>query len=113
VVQGASSYCASIRVPATVTITAGISSYELNNDIRVFPNPAADEVSLLFENSLNASALVELTDITGRVVSKWTIEKPTKEQTVQLNVNTFSAGTYLLNITSNGKKSVQKLVLTK
>ena len=113
VVQGASSYCASIRVPATVTITAGISSYELNNDIRVFPNPAADEVNVLFENNLGASAIVELSDITGRVVNKWTIEKPTKGQTVQLNVNAFSAGTYLLNVTSNGKKSVQKLVLTR
>ena len=113
VVQGASSICESPRVPAVVTITTGINSYYLNNDIKIFPNPAADEVNLEFESSLNTSALVELTDITGRVVSKWTIDKPMQGQSVLLNVSSFSAGTYLLNITINNKKAVQKLVLTK
>jgi hypothetical protein len=114
VVQGANTICESQRVPVIGTIgTTGINSITENNGIQVYPNPASGSVNVTFQTALSSTAVVELTDIAGRLVSTWSIDKPTQGQNVKLNVSEVNAGTYFLNITTDTNKTVQKLVLTK
>ncbi len=106
--------CTSSRVPVVAMIgTTGINSLAYNNGIQIYPNPATAEVYVTFENNVSSVALVQLTDVAGRVVGNWSFDKPAQGQKLELNVNSISAGTYLLNISTDGKKAVQKLVITK
>ncbi len=106
--------CTSPRVPVIGTIgSVGIDNVSINNGIQVYPNPASGSVNVTFQTALSSTAVVELTDIAGRTVSTWSIDKPTQGQNVKLNVSDVNAGTYFLNITTDAKKTVQKLVLTK
>jgi ASPIC and UnbV/Secretion system C-terminal sorting domain/FG-GAP-like repeat/Ig-like domain CHU_C associated len=114
VVQGGNTVCTSPRIPVVATIgTTGITNVVENNGISIYPNPASEVVNVTFAGASNSVALVELTDVTGRVVATWSIDKPTAGQNTKLNVSTIAAGSYLLSIKTDSKKVVQKIVLTK
>ena len=106
--------CTSPRIPVIATIgSVGIDNVTINNGIQVYPNPSTGLVNVSFVNGVNSMAVIELSDVTGRLVSTWSIDKPTAGQNVQLNVSDVNAGTYLLTIKAGTEKTVQKLVLTK
>ncbi len=114
VVMPSPTVCTSSRVPVVATIgSVGINSVANDNGIQVYPNPASGQVSVTFNNNVTTAALIQLTDVTGRVVGNWSFEKPTQGQKQELNISSISAGTYLLSITADGNKTVQKLVINK
>jgi len=93
------SSCASFNV-------LGIGDFQLKN-IRVFPNPVKDKVTLLgFENT-TSNLNISLFSITGKKIFKKTLTAHTPE----LNLKSLSAGVYLLDIsTTNGEKKVFKII---
>lgn len=114
VVERAPAVCNSPRVPVLANVTStGITPYDSNNGVQIYPNPANGEVNVKFENTITSVALVELTDIAGRVVKSWSLEKQIAGQETKLNVAGISAGTYLLSIKTDAKKVVQKIILTR
>jgi hypothetical protein len=114
VVQGGSQTCTSSRATVVATIgSVGIGALSNTNGVEVYPNPAVGEVNVKFDNAQSQVTTIELTDVTGRLVKTWSVDKPVSGQEVQLNVTEFNAGTYFLNIKTDSRKLVQKLMLTK
>jgi len=114
VVMPSPTICTSSRVWANATIgSAGVGALTNNNGIEVYPNPTSSDVFVTFQNNISSTALVQIADVTGRVVGKWSFDKPSAGQKSQLNTNNISAGTYLMTITADNKKTIQKLVITK
>jgi hypothetical protein len=114
VVQGGSQTCISPRVPVVATIgSVGIGALSNTNGVEVYPNPAVGEVSVKFDNGQSSATTIEMNDVTGRLVKSWSVDKPVAGQEVKLNVTEFSAGTYFLNIKTENRTLVQKLMLTK
>lgn len=114
-VQSGSTVCTSPRtaVTATVTTTTGITAATENNGIQIYPNPATDEVNITFQAAAEGRTTVELVDITGRIVRTAAIENATAGQNIRMDVNDLSAGSYTVNIKSDTRNLIQKLVLTK
>lgn len=114
-VQTSPTVCTSVRVPVTATVTTstGITSLTETNGVQVYPNPATSEVNILFSADMDGTTVIELSDLTGRIVRTMSIEKATTGQTAQLDVNDLAGGTYFINIRTNTKNLVQKLMLTK
>ncbi|MGZ4116924.1 MAG: FG-GAP-like repeat-containing protein, partial [Bacteroidia bacterium] len=115
-VQAPSVSCTSVpRVPvvATVSTATGITALSGNNGVSVYPNPASSEVNVTFSTDMNSRTTIELTDLAGRLVRTWNIEKPVQGQTTLLDVNEMKAGTYFITIKNDTRKLVQKLILTK
>nr|MDQ3046852.1 T9SS type A sorting domain-containing protein [Bacteroidota bacterium] len=114
-VQAPSYNCISARTPVTATVTSsvGINTFDSDNIVSVYPNPASDLVNILFGSAVNASAVIEMTDLTGRVVGSWSVENALQGQTKQLNVAAMSAGTYFVTVKTGTDKMIQKLILTK
>lgn len=114
-VQAPNVVCTSARtaVTATVTTTTGITASNESNGIQVYPNPASDKVNVLFDATMDGRTTVELSDVTGRVVRTIAIENAVAGQTIHMDVNDLSSGSYMISVKTDTKNLVQKLMLTK
>ena len=82
-----------------------------NNIIEVYPNPAKDELSIQFDNVIEGTAIIELFDLTGKLIYNTSINTDLKLQT--LNISSLKAGMYNLRISGNNITKNQKLVIIK
>lgn len=114
-IQGANTVCVSApRVPVTATVTTatGITAATAGT-VNVYPNPASTTVNVEFGNDMTSTTVVEITDVTGRLVKTTSVANPAQGQTVSLNVSELNAGSYFITIKNETQTLVQKLVLTK
>ncbi len=79
--------------------------------IRVFPNPANDKLYIVFDNTNEGMATVEMFDLTGKLVYQTTINATIKLQTI--NINDIKKGIYSLRISTNNNIYNQKIVIIK
>lgn len=80
------------------------------NFIGVFPNPADDDVVILFASDNTAPVAMEFTDLAGQVLATKEIIPEIGLNKIKLSLNSVSSGLYFVKL-NNGKKSfVKKLV---
>jgi len=90
---------------------AGISDM-LNETLRVYPNPAQDVVHVAFDAN-NADYFISISDLQGRIVQQNTFSSLSGSQDIDLSVSDLSAGSYVINITSNGVTTSKNIVVKK
>lgn len=84
----------------------GIGDFQLKN-IRVFPSPAKDNITILGHENETADLNIELFSITGKKIFK----KNISSNNHVLSLKSLSAGVYLLDITTlDGAKKVFKII---
>lgn len=88
--------------------SSGIIKTNSNTDIKIYPNPAKDKVSIEWNSNHTTTALVIVTDVTGKIVSKTTVEANGK---AEVNFWQLQKGIYFVTIESDGSRQTQKLVL--
>lgn len=84
-----------------------------NNDftnvkpIKIYPNPAKDNITILIKNSNDTELDLKLVSITGQIVYKKS--KTLKNNSLSLNINNLTPGVYFLNIKNivNGYKIIK------
>lgn len=79
-----------------------------SSEVKVFPNPATDIVSISLKTSSNNASLF-IYDTMGRLVKQQNLEN---EKLMNLSVEGFQPGVYYLKI-SDGKKQVTKKLIVK
>jgi len=114
-IQTATTNCVSARVPVTATVSTatGITAASENNGVLIYPNPASTYVNVEFGYNMNSLTVVEITDVTGRLVKTHSISNPVQGQIVNVDVADLNAGSYFITIKNDTQKLVQKLVLAK
>jgi hypothetical protein len=90
---------------------AGVNEM-LNSTLRVFPNPANDVVHVAFDAN-NADYSINISDLQGRNIQQNVYSALSGAQDITLNVSDLSAGTYVVQITSNGVTSTKNIVIKK
>ena len=91
----------------TLSCTVSVPEIDYNNEINVFPNPATDVVTILFQNNQNGEII--LTDVYGKTSYS---EKIYNQNSITLNLAPYSSGVYLLKIINqNGKKSASTKII--
>lgn len=106
-----SGYQKSCYQEITVSIDSCVSINENNNNIfvSVSPNPVNDFLSIqVAASNDNASSVMEIMSIEGRLMFKETIDKT--NFTKEVNVASFSNGIYVVKLTSNNNVVVKKFV---
>lgn len=88
----------------TVNACTGINELNKNNNITVYPNPNTGIFTVEFVNSNNNS--VEVTDMTGRVISTTTSDS----QKVDVNISNFASGVYYVKAKNADSASTYKIV---
>ncbi len=122
------------HVPLAATYTlvtslgagSGSGAYYLNNPIivsineltkdnevsfQVYPNPANESINIVSNNTLSK---IEVIDVTGKLIVTRNLQLENNlEKTVNLNVDDFVNGLYLIRITSsNGATETKKITIT-
>jgi hypothetical protein len=69
------------------------------NEITVYPVPASSmSVTLSIKNPMEKTMMLRIFNSIGQLVSQQQIDTPGRNEEIQINISTFSAGVYLLRI---------------
>ena len=81
------------------------------NSIQLYPNPAIDEVNVLYNVASDASnTMIEISDVAGRSIGKYAAT--TNNNLMKINTQSFKKGVYYVMLVVNGKNcKVEKLVI--
>ena len=93
--------------------TAGIARLQNTPSVfNVYPNPAADLVSISTELKETANLLIDVTDIAGKQVAIISDEKQTSGMlTKQFNTAVLPNGIYFVRVNINGTTTTQRLAV--
>lgn len=93
-------------------ITTGLSySQRLEQLMTVFPNPTDGLLYLKFDQSLNEAVVIDLIDLTGKMIQSRQFE-PGKEQ-FQLDLSNLVAGVYHLRVKTEHAFFSKRIILSK
>jgi hypothetical protein len=77
------------------------------NTLKVYPNPANDEVSFTFSSTPSADTKITLTNMLGQVI---TTQHVTNSNTV-ISTSTLAEGVYIYSVQSNGTVNTGRIVV--
>lgn len=101
-VKGEDVTCVSARVPALAEITLTGISETASNSFSVYPNPASEYI--MIDAAGKSITLVELTDLTGRLVRSIQFPKG-NNSSIRLNLEGLASGQYQLLLTQSDRKT--------
>ena len=81
------------------------------NVLNIWPNPAKESLNFKFASTSDASCLVELIDLQGRIVYSQNIMGGAANIKGEINTSSYSKGVYFLNLSQGNQKSYKKVVL--
>jgi hypothetical protein len=94
----------------SVSVFTGVNTLTASAGYEVYPNPTSDNVYIKFNSGdIGNSALISITDVTGRVISE-TTTKVGNELIVPMNVTAMPAGMYFVKIVSGNTIQISKFV---
>ncbi|MDB9883070.1 T9SS type A sorting domain-containing protein, partial [Bacteroidia bacterium] len=102
--------CGSDTVEKVVAHTAGVETFNSGN-IKVYPNPASNNLSIVSEGLESIDAVV-LFDVYGQTILSY-IEVSSSVKNVTLDVSALASGTYYVDIVTSKSKVVKRVVITK
>ena len=85
---------------------SAINEVEPRNELLVYPNPATDQITVVFANQ-TAWESIMITDVSGKVV----YTTPVNNDQITISVNGLEAGIYFITSISKSETAVQKLVV--
>jgi hypothetical protein len=88
---------------------------ELSNEfgMSVYPNPTNTNTTVSFDLNNEATAAVNVTDLSGKVVFSTTLGTVNGSQNVTIDTQSLTSGVYMVNLSVDGAVSTQKLVVRK
>jgi hypothetical protein len=94
-------------VPLSVNVVLGTSPQLIEQQVKIFPNPADDKLTIQFGETRVTTKRVALIDVQGKTL----IDNITEDDLLQMNVNELAAGLYLLKITVGNHAVVKKIII--
>jgi len=86
-------------------LVTGLFDSPQNLGLTLYPNPAEKELSVDFDLSSNQLLHVEIVDLLGKVVGSYSIQGKEGKNTVLLNTQLLSKGTYNIELTGENVSS--------
>jgi hypothetical protein len=83
-------------------------------ELSVYPNPTSNQINFSYEFGSNEAATVTLRDLLGKTVLQRDLGKGISgKQSYSLDINSLQNGIYFLELSSNGVKSINRVVVQK
>lgn len=103
----------SVTGSARIIILEPLATEEVvQDDVRIFPNPANEQLSVEFLSPRPSNSVISLIDLTGKVLQKNT-SKVSEGQQEMIDLKPYASGTYILQIQSGEKSIKRKLMINK
>jgi hypothetical protein len=88
---------------------AGVHDLEnFNMEFLLYPNPSDKDITIKYSYMNSTDAEIEIYDYLGKMVYNRTSKKESSEE--KINIESFSAGCYLIKVSANGKEFIKKLI---
>lgn len=91
-------------------IVTGLNEEQLVNSTRVYPNPTASSTHISFENDYRGIVELKLTDAVGKPAKQIKLRKSEALLVYELEITSFPAGLYILEITCEKAKTVHRII---
>jgi len=89
---------------------AGVNEVSFANTCKVYPNPATNNIKIEASNIGGGAALLNITDITGRMVLEKNLGDGINTINTTVDVGSLQTGIYLVTLTEGDKQFTTKLV---
>jgi hypothetical protein len=90
-----------------------IKENEVNWGISVYPNPVGDELRIRFETEKPGDFLIEVQDVTGRLISQVQHKQVNPGDIILVNTSSYTTGVYFLKVLTPDHKQMQVTSLRK
>ncbi len=108
-------YNAPIKTNTTLNTLVAVNEVNkiaaINDFFKVYPNPAANTVSIQIDCTTPANAQMNIADISGRTLISKTLDLQAGLQTITQSLNQLANGIYFVTLNMDGKLQTQKLVV--
>jgi hypothetical protein len=91
-----------------ILITAVEENLETVVKVTIYPNPASDNINIIFEEPLDNEVKLYLLDSQGRLIKTDVIENATTE--TEINLQNIASGVYYLKLIKGNLSNVYKVV---
>jgi hypothetical protein len=81
------------------------------NTIRLYPNPVANELTVLLNEQVSGKVVIQIIDVTGKVIR--TQEVNAAVQTVKMDVTELANGMYTLTVQGENQNASKHFVISK
>lgn len=92
-------------------ILVGFKDFDENTQLKIFPNPTNDIISIQGQLKSNEVAHIEIRSFTGQIVIKESIENSLGRIDKNYSLSKFAKGIYLLGIQVGDRKISKKIIL--
>ena len=92
-----------------VCSTNSVYDQAFASNINIFPNPTIDVINVSFDEALNTTTEIKLTDLTGRVLYMKEYSEIPAGRKECIDMSQFSAGMYFVKIRSDEKEYVSRV----
>jgi hypothetical protein len=94
----------------TISFSMSVNQNLISNGIKIYPNPAQDQVWIEIMNATNSSVRVEILSMDGRLLFENETSKSGLTKT-KVDLYNFASGVYFVKAISESKTTIQKLVI--
>jgi hypothetical protein len=102
--------CVSDRVEVTVTVVS-IDEIEGLTSFNVYPNPTSDVLNLELELTGSKDFVMELIDLTGRIIEQTNFTAGVGQHREVLNVSDLESGVYELRLMTGSQQTSMKVIV--
>ncbi len=88
----------------------GIDNRLSSDNVFVYPNPVKDQLIVDFANSYDGEITVEITNISGQIISTTIVEKHNQFMNMNIRTEELSEGIYFINFITNEQSLVKSIV---
>lgn len=87
----------------------GINEIDKKDNVKIFPNPATDKITISFVENTAQPFTIEIIDTLGKKLFSKNYE--IENDTISINTEKIPKGVYFLTIINNEKKQTQKIMI--
>jgi len=91
--------------------TVSVEEPEQKMTWSLYPNPAAENVTILMDNSLQGTVNMQIMDITGKIVWNNSFGLNSGVTQKQVNISHLNSGVYFVVLSNSNLKTMQKLIV--
>jgi hypothetical protein len=78
---------------------------KFQGNILVYPNPVKDELYIRFKTLSRCDYLIEIQDMTGRILMQQTCKQVAPDDIIRINSLPYAPGIYFLKINDSGNEA--------
>lgn len=103
-------YTSSFFHAASLSCFSGMQDLHAATDILVYPNPATTSVTVVMDESTNASGTIDIYSLSGLQVQHQSFNISSGNSSVMVDIAALADGAYLMKVSSNGKNVFIKII---